>query len=532
MLRQLWVALATTVWMPLAWTSEPGLRQVWTVQGANVLGAPTADGQYLTCFDPSSGDVAVLATATGKLRRLTNKGPAATKEFAWFSVPSRDGKKVAFAWFNDAGFYDLREVPFDGGEARVLYRNEESGFVQPTSWTPDGKQILTLFFRKDNISQIALVSSETGKMRVLRSLNWVYPKRMEISPDGRWIVYDSFSGDKPGPRDIFLLAMDGSRETRIVDSPGEDLFPSWAPDGRHIVFASDRSGTMDAWMLPVIEGRAAGAAQLIRRDLGQFLPMGVTTKGDLFYGVRSGTTDIVLMDPEGKSEVLPTRTPGRNSAPAWSRDGKNLAYLSRRGAVNFSMQGRVIVIRDMESGSERDLPAGLATVASLRWSPDGAWLLASGSDGKGRSGLFKVNVHDGSIRPQTMIDKADPQGLPGDWQTTGEIVADSTVRSVAVAPDGKTVARATDISVTAGDREWKVKGVTWLDWSGQNLLAAQGKTAILLQGSEVRPLNWKNYDGGPFSVHPNGQTIALATGGTRSEVWVMEHVFPTVDFRD
>src|SRR5689334_9596788 len=81
---------------------------VWNAPGANVLGAPTLDGKWITCVDPSSGDLALLETATGKLRRLTEKGPAASKEYAYFSVPSRDGAQVAYAWFNDGGFYDLR----------------------------------------------------------------------------------------------------------------------------------------------------------------------------------------------------------------------------------------------------------------------------------------------------------------------------------------------------------------------------------------------------------------------------------------
>src|SRR5262245_43027119 len=130
---------------------------VWNAPGANVLGAPTADGKWLTCVDPASGDLAILEIATGKVRRLTTKDSAAAKEFAYFSVASRDGRRVAYAWFNDAAFYDLRVTGIAGGASRVLFRNEEAGFVQPSSWTPDGKQILTLFFRKDNISQIALV---------------------------------------------------------------------------------------------------------------------------------------------------------------------------------------------------------------------------------------------------------------------------------------------------------------------------------------------------------------------------------------
>ena len=494
---------------------------VWNAPGANVLGAPTHDGKLLTCVDPSTGNLAVLDTATKKLRRLTNKPAAASKEFAYFSAPSRDGKRVAYAWFNDAGFYDLRVVPTEGGEPRVLFRNEEAGFVQPTSWTPDGKYILTLFFRKDNISQIALVDSDTGAVRVLRSLNWVYPKRMEISPDGRSIAYDSFAGDKPGPRDIYLLAIDGSREAKLIESPAEDLFPTWSPDGDHILFASDRSGTMDAWAVSI----KAPQPRLVEANLGQFLPMGITARGDLYYGVRTGTTDIVIAS-ETKTTSLSTRTPGRNSAPAWSRDGKHLAYLSRRGAPNFGLQSRVIVIRDMTTNTERDLPTTLATIAALRWSPDNQWLLAAGTDGKGRAGLFKVRVKDGTVRPESIVETADHNGIPGAWNADGTVLSDPT--ATAITPG----ATATATGIKAGRKQWRVTSATWLDWQGDQLLAARAKQALLLTDEGVRPLPWKNYDGGPFSVHPDGKTIAYAVGETRSEVLVLEQVFAPKHPRD
>jgi hypothetical protein len=111
---------------------------------------------------------------TGNFRPLTAK-TVGSKEFAYFSAISRDSSKVAYAWFNDEGFYDLRVVNIDGSASRILYRNEQAGFVQPCAWSPDGKQILTLFFRKDNISQIALVPVDGGPPKILRSLNWVYP---------------------------------------------------------------------------------------------------------------------------------------------------------------------------------------------------------------------------------------------------------------------------------------------------------------------------------------------------------------------
>ena len=526
---------------------EPTSRAVWQAPGANVLGAPTPDGRLVTCVDPTSGDLAVLETATGKLRRLTSRPPDAVKEFAYFSVPSRHGSHAAYAWFNEASFYDLRVVPIAPAalpgtssgapsgtpavEPRILFRNEESGFVQPTSWTPDGKRILTLFFRKDNISQIALVDATTGEVRVLKSLNWVYPKRMEISPDGKWIAYDSFGGDKPGPRDIYMLAMDGSRESKVVEPPGEDLFPSWSPDGKQIVFASDRGGTMDAWVLRIEEGRAVGEPKLVKRDLKQFLPMGITAAGDLYYGLRTGSTNIALAQSAGELHELPTRTPGRNSAPAWSRDGKQLAYLSRRGAENFGLQARTIVVHDMESGAERDVPAKLAHVESLRWSPDGEWLLASGSDGKGRSGLFRVRVSDGMVRPEAFDETADYRGIPGGWMPDGTVVRGTAgVKALAVSPDGELVARAYDDRVEYGRSKWPFRGVTWLEWTGSTLLGTQGGKAVCIPNDKgCPPPVGIQYDGGPFSVRPDRKTIAYTAGGTRSEIWVLEHAVAPLD---
>ncbi len=528
-----WSACLLTAGEPV-----PPARLIWNVPGANVLGAPSLDGKWITCVDPSSGNLATLDIASGKLRLLTEKGSNAAGQFAYFSVPSRDGRRVAYAWFNEAGFYDLRVADLaavGGGGTRVLFRNEEAGFVQPSSWTPDNKQVLTLFFRKDNISQIALVDAETGFVRVLKSLNWVYPKKMEISPDGRWIVYDTFAGDKPGPRDIYLLAVDGSRETKLVDSPGEDLFPSWSPDGSQIVFASDRSGSMDAWALRVSEaGQAVGEPRLVKKDLKQFLPMGVTSAGDLFYGVRSGATDIEIGDANERRTVLQTRTPGENLAPAWSRDGKKLAYLSRRGSENFGTAARVIVVQDLETGSERDLAARLAHVEALRWSPDGEWLLASGSDGKGRAGLFKVRVKDGTLRTVAVDEAGGLGGVIGAWKPDGSVAepGEKGTRALAISADGKRMATATAGQIlVAGDepRQWTLDGVTWLEWAGSRLLAARGGRAYEMTGKGALPLNWKNYDGGPLSVHPDGHTVALGVGRTRHEVWVMEHVFAPSD---
>ncbi len=223
------------------------------------MGSPSRDGQWISYADPVSGALAVRSLADGGTRTIATR-PAGSREFAYFSVFSRDGAKVAYAWFNAEGFYELRVAEVAGRPTPVTaYRNEVAGFVQPCSWTPDDRYVLTLLFRRDNISQIVLIPAAGGAPRVLRSLNWVYPKRMDVSPDGRWIVYDNFAAEGKPERTIFILAADGSTEKRLVEADGNYLFPMWSGDGRRVLFAGETNGRMDFWAVDMEEGAARGA---------------------------------------------------------------------------------------------------------------------------------------------------------------------------------------------------------------------------------------------------------------------------------
>ncbi|MGH9723087.1 MAG: TolB family protein, partial [Bryobacteraceae bacterium] len=237
------LALGLAVWAGAGETPGKEPRRVWAGPDVTLFGGPSRDGRLLSYVDPATRNLAIREVATGRGRLLTQQ-PEGSGEFAYFSAISPDSRRVAYAWFNSEGFYDLRVIGVDGTNSRVLYRNEEAGFVQPCAWTPDSKSILTLLFRSDNISQITLVPAGGGPPKVLRSLNWVYPKRMDVSPDGRFIVYDSFAEDGSSDRTVFLLSVDGAKERKLIRQPGNHLFPLWMPDGKRIVYASDRTGTM------------------------------------------------------------------------------------------------------------------------------------------------------------------------------------------------------------------------------------------------------------------------------------------------
>ena len=419
-------------------TTDPSgvvVRQVWA-PALDDLGAVSPDGRYLSFVDWETGDIAVRDLTTGDNRRLTNKGSWQENpdEYAWFSTISPDAKQVAYTWADYASkgaFHDLRVISVtgggDGSKPRIVYRNDEVEWVQPSDWSPDGKHVLALFTRKDRTNQIGLVSMADGSVRVLKTLDWRYPGNARFSPDGRYIVYDFPPKEDSLERDIFVLATDGSREILLVEHSGDDTVLGWAPDGERILFASDRTGSWDAWVIQVPDGRLLGPPELVKEDIGRIVPMGFTRNGSFYYGVARGTSDVYVatLDPATGKLLAPPkkisqRFVGGNKGPDWSPDGQYLAYVSERGTFPGLSSSWVLVIRSVETGKERELPLKMTNFMALqpRWSPDGRFLLAAGKDHKGREGLYRINAQTGEVTP---------------------IVPGASTKSGAWHPDGKTI---------------------------------------------------------------------------------------------
>ncbi len=272
-------------------SSEMVTRRVWAGPDVDVLGSVSPDGRYLSYADSTTGDLALRDLATGKMRRLTNK--TESSESAFFSAVSPDGKEVAYNWFKDDSS-ELRLVGLDGSTPRILFSNKEAGGTLPMDWSPDGKYVLSTVIKTGNQfqSQIALISVADGSVRVLKTFDWSVPGKMRFSPDGRYIAYDYPPRQESDNRDIFLLAADGSREIPLVEHPAEDELLGWTPDGNHILFTSDRSGSMGAWILRMADGKAQGPPELVKQDIGPAQPIGFTRTGSYYYGLEIGTSDI------------------------------------------------------------------------------------------------------------------------------------------------------------------------------------------------------------------------------------------------
>ncbi len=397
-------------------------RRVWAGPDVDVLGSISPDGRYLSGVDWTTGDLVLRDLATGKMRRLTNEGSSPEVRG---SAISPDGKEVAYNWFNKDGSQDLRLVRLDGSAPRILYSNKEV-FPWPLDWSPDGKYILTSLLRVPNSIQAALVSAADGSVRVLKTFEWgPGGGKVKFSPDGRYIAYDAPQQPDSDNRDIFLLAADGSREIRVVEHPANDRMLGWTPDGNNILFASDRSGSVSAWVLRVADGKPQGSPELVKQDIGQVFPIGFTRAGSFYYGLAILRSDVytaefdpaagrVLTEPQKATQ----RFVGSNSSPAWSPDGQYLAYISQIRPWFLAHGSPVISIRSLKTGEERDLSPKLAFIGGpMRWSPDGRSILVPGKDKKIQHGLYRVDAQTGEVTPILRWDMdseiSDPAWFPG-----------------------------------------------------------------------------------------------------------------------
>lgn len=486
---------------------EFNIRKVWAGPVTDTLGAPSPDGKYLSFVDWNTGDLAIRELSSGKNRHLTDKGSwLQSQEFALFSRWSPDGKRIVYNWYNKEELFDLRIIGLDSPKPQILYSVKKMEYVHPFAWSPDGKHIL-IAITEENGGKVGLISVEDGSFRVLKTLDRrIYKFALSgfvYSPDGKYIAF-SFPPDKDTQKgDIFLLSIDGKHEIPLINHPAHDILLGWAADGKWILFASDRTGTLDAWAIQVADGVSQRSPVMIKKDLGQIEPLGFTRNGSFYYGISNIMTDIytVSLDPDtGKILSQPAkatqRYEGSNACPDFSSDGKYLAYISGRGPE--PIRRNVLCIRDVQTGKEREIRPELTRFSYPRWSPDSQFVSVEGTDKTGRMGIYKIDVQTGAVESIVQVDS--------------EIV----IYSHRWSKDGKAIFYARSDPDTKGPRDFKSSRIFIHDvTSGQEKVlpgspsdakdidvSPDGRWLVLLNRDKKRVLRIMPTSGGePRAIH-------------------------------
>ena len=161
---------------------------------------------------------------------------------------------------------------------------------------------------------------------------------------------------------IYTMNADGSDVTQVTDGPGNDLWPDLSPNGRYIVFASNRTGNNEIFVLDLRDGTLTNVSNSTADDSWpRWSPNG---RQIAFHSNRTGNYDIYVVDADGRGLRAVTTDAALDQWPDWSPNGQRLAF----------RRGNDVYVADA-GGEEQDvqrltfLPASIDQMPA--WSPDG-----------------------------------------------------------------------------------------------------------------------------------------------------------------
>ena len=553
-------------------------------RGATPLGEVSPDGSLVTYVDwVDLGNLAVRNMATGESRRLTHTADNGITSYANESRISPDGEQVVYSWWT-GGPSELRLLPLhdDRVEPRTLW-SPASGWAGVQDWFPSGDRVVAVVTNGNRFGShtIVTVSTIDGQVRPVRSIEWSGEPQVRVSPDGRHLAYSRSASREAPEKDIFIVAVDGSFETVVVQHAADDELVAWSRNGSHLLFNSDRSGQPGLWAQRVRDAAPAGEPQLLIANLDVGVGMGVTRDGSLHYAVRVTRRRLKIAELDIKTGRLmrqpvnvTDRFVGSNNQGVFSPDGETLAYTSnRRGWTQ-----QAIVIRSLQTEEERDLPHTLLNVGTLRWRPDGHSLLVKGTDDRGHRGYFDVNGATGQTRPLTTdnpngsISPDGTQILYFDYSKNPAVlysysVADGSVQALpgvlshpSLSPNGQLMATiggqrdrssnfGTEIrlhSASGGDgdvlwttdhSEYFGRWITWTPDGTALLVLKQDAQAgeymwelwvVPVDGSEpvATELVYEPANAGavPLAIHPDGKRIVYSEGPYFHQFWAVHNL--------
>jgi len=204
---------------------------------------------------------------------------------------SPDGSRLAFSALNDGG-WSIMMYSFDLN--RLVTFPKYGGTNLSPSWSPDGTKLAFSSSRGGNPdilvsdpsggnlkrltdskgpdvspswnrktgAQIAWVSGRSGLPQIYtmdsdganiqRLTEEGYAISPAWSPNGQFLVFSwirHYGPGAPGGQDLYLMDLASKRWVQLTHDGGRNDFPSWSPDGRHIIFQSNRSGSEQIWTM-------------------------------------------------------------------------------------------------------------------------------------------------------------------------------------------------------------------------------------------------------------------------------------------
>ncbi len=296
-----------------------------------------------------------------------------------------------------------------------------------------------------------------------------------FSPDGQWIA---FSGNYDGNRDVYVMPAEGGTPKRLTWFPGEDGAVGWTPDGKQVLFASERERYADFVKFYTVDkdGGVAQALPMWRVAEGSYSPDGTRMAyvpniqwQDAWKRYRGGqTTPIYIVDLSNLQIERVPRENSNDSKPVWFKD--TVYFLSdRNGPVSlFAYDTKSKTVKQVLENRGFDLKSLSAGPDALAYEQFGGIYIFEPASGKSQrvnvqvaADLPATRAHWEKVGDKIQAGSISPTGQRAVFETRGEILSvpaekgdiRNLTRTTAVAerdpswsPDGKYIAFFSDES--------------------------------------------------------------------------------------
>lgn len=290
------------------------------------------------------------------------------------------------------------------------------------------------------------------------------PERPEIA----------FVSNRSGSSKLWVVRDDGCEPRRVVDDDGEESEAAWAPDGERLAFVRPTAEGTDIWTV----GRDGSGLRRVTDDSHREHDLAWSPAGDriAFLSARDGHQDVHVVEiATGEVAQLTTETSPRDDyrwTPAWSPDGRRIAYVSNRTHV----WRQDLWLVDARTGESRRVTTDVDVMTSPAWSPDGRHIAFTG-----------VREHEFWWGDQSDVYRVD--------------VDDLTVHRV-------------EMNTWVSDRNGSI-GVVWGPDSGSIYFRYQWEGnddlwRVAKDGGVATKLTYERGTFGGFSVDPDGTSVVYA----------------------
>ncbi|MEZ5899654.1 MAG: Tol-Pal system beta propeller repeat protein TolB [Hyphomicrobiaceae bacterium] len=246
----------------------------------------------------------------------------------------------------------------DGANVRLLSQGQE--LVLTPRFSPTNQEITYMSYMRDQ-PRVFIMNLETGRRELVGDFpNMTFAPR--FSPDGQRVIMSL--GAQDGSSSIFEMDLRSRQSRRITPQTNAiDTGPCYSPDGRQIVFESDREGSQELY---VMNADGSGVHRVSGADGGRYSTPVWSPRGDYiaFTKQMSGRFLIGVMRPDGSGERILTEG-YHNEGPTWAPNGRVLMFFRESQGANG---GARIFSVDITGYNERQVPTP-SFASDPAWSP-------------------------------------------------------------------------------------------------------------------------------------------------------------------